>query len=86
MKKYFILKKITAMPKYEQPVPLYKDDETTLLAAYRAFKDLKWDIHYAGDSAITGSLPVRIWKTKGARVTCRIQDGQMMVSRESMNN
>jgi rhomboid protease GluP len=85
MKKYFILKKNIDMPKYEQPTSLCKDEETTLLTAYQAFKNLGWSIDLAGESAISGSLPGK-WNTKGARVTCHIQDGQMVVSSESMNN
>ena len=73
------------MPKYEQPAALYKDEETTILTAYQAFKNLGWNIDLAGDSGISGSLPGK-WNTKGARVTCHIQDGQMIVSSESMNN
>ena len=73
------------MPKQEQTIQLKNgDSEQALATAFQTFKNLGWEVLFAGENKLLGSTP-RNWKTKGQEIIAGFIDNNFVVTSEMIN-
>ena len=74
------------MPKQEQTIALTNSDrETTLAICYQAFKDLSWEILFAGDENIIVQTPKK-WNSNPQHVVVSSNGSELNVSSEMIKD
>jgi len=74
------------MPKQEQAITLTAiDRETALAICYQAFKDLGWDILFAGEEKILAQT-IKKWNTNPQHVIAWVNGSELTVSSEMIKN
>ena len=74
------------MPKQEKTIALTNTDrETTLAICYQAFKDLGWEILFAGDENIIVQTPKK-WNSNPQHVVVSSNDSELNISSEMIKN
>lgn len=74
------------MPRQQQSFTITSPNkETTLAICYNSFRQLNWDILFAGeDKLLAGTPPV--WKSKGQQVMVEATGEQLIISSEMVND
>ena len=73
------------MPKQEQSITVSSLDKETILAiSYSAFKQLNWDVQYAGDEKLLALTP-KSWKANSVQIIATAANGQLAVSSEMIH-
>lgn len=74
------------MPRQQQSFTITSPNkETTLAICYSSFRQLNWDILFAGeDKLLAGTPPV--WKSKGQQVMVEATGEQLIISSEMVND
>ncbi len=74
------------MPKQEQTITLTNSDrETTLATCYQAFKDIGWEILFAGDETILAQTPKK-WNSNPQHVVVSSNGSELNVSSEMIKD
>lgn len=74
------------MPQQQQSITVKGLDKETILAiCYSAFKQLNWDILFAGDEKILGAT-IKNWKANSQQIIATGADGLLTVSSEMVQN
>lgn len=70
------------MPQYQQSISVSGLDKETILAiCYSSFKQLNWEVLYAGEEKLLGASP-KTWKANSQQIMATAADGQLEVSSE----
>lgn len=74
------------MPQQQQSITVTGLDTATILAiSYSAFKQLNWEVLFAGDEKLLGATP-KSWKTNSQQIIATGADGLLTVSSEMIQN
>lgn len=74
------------MPKHEQTIsPVNPDTETTLAISYQAFKDLNWDILFAGEYKLLAQT-IKKWNSNRQDVIVSVNGSELSVTSEMIKD
>jgi rhomboid protease GluP len=74
------------MPQQQQSITVAGLDTATILAiSYSAFKQLNWEVLFAGDEKLLGATP-KSWKTNSQQIIATGAEGLLTVSSEMIQN
>ena len=74
------------MPKKEQSITLTNmDTETALAISYQAFKELDWQVLFAGEDKLLAQTPKK-WNTNPQQVIVASAGSELIISSEMINN